>query len=268
MSAPGTIAILVPVEEEFAPYRGLIPGLRRVGETGPWEVHEGRAGEHRVVIVVSDCGPANAGAATERVISQFEPCVVLHGGAAGAHAGDLLPGDVVVGSRYCILFPPSAQRRVIVDGRQVFRKGFRFRRNGERVHFPECRTTPALLRVGVRTARRELPLLGEWTGPGWPPGVAPRAGRVTPGLIGSVDTWTSDPAGIDELHELYGARCEDMESAYVAQVCALHGIPFLAIRAISNNEAVCGLEEADVPRAIGAAGLRVATVIASVARGL
>jgi hypothetical protein len=164
MSAPGTIAILVPVEEEFAPYRGLIPGLRRVGETGPWEVHEGRAGEHRLVIVVSDCGPANAGAATERVISQFEPCVVLHGGAAGAHAGDLLPGDVVVGSRYCILFPPSAQRRVVVDGRQVFWKGFRFRRNGERVHFPECRTTPALLRVGVRTARRVLPLLGEWRG--------------------------------------------------------------------------------------------------------
>ncbi|HYN44183.1 MAG TPA: hypothetical protein VE129_20580 [Thermoanaerobaculia bacterium] len=70
------------------------------------------------------------------------------------------------------------------------------------------------------------------------------------------------------LHSLYGARCEDMESAYVAQLCALHGVPFLAIRAISNNETVWGLDEADVPRAIGAAGLRAATVIVSAARGL
>jgi hypothetical protein len=29
MSSPGTIAILVPVEEEFAPHRELLPGLRR-----------------------------------------------------------------------------------------------------------------------------------------------------------------------------------------------------------------------------------------------
>jgi adenosylhomocysteine nucleosidase len=265
MSRSGTIAVVVPVEEEFAPYRELLPGLAPFPQAGPWEVYEARASGRRVVLVVSDCGPANAGAATERVIGQFAPAVVLNGGAAGAHDRELLPGDVVVGSRYAILFPPSGQKRIDGGGERTFRKGIRFRKGGARVHFDECRTSPELTGLGAATARRLLPSLGAWRAPGWPPDVEVRIGTVTEGLIGSTDVWTSDPAEIAALHALYGARCEDMESAFVAQVCALHGVPFLAVRVISNNEAACRIDEADVPRAIAAAGHRAANVIVAVA---
>lgn len=268
MDADRAVAIVVPVEEEFAPYRELVSDLRRVAACRPWEAYEGRVGQRRVAILLSDCGPANAGAATERALGEFAPGVVLHGGAAGAHDPALLPGDVVVGSRYAILFPPSAQSRVVVGGRLVFRKGIRFRKDGARVHVPVCRTTPALLRLGVREARRLAPSFGEWAAPGWPPGVAPRGAAVTRGLVGSTDVWTSDPDQIAALRALYGARCEDMESAWVAQVCALHDVPFLAVRVVSNADAAFRMDEEDAARAIAAAGSRAAAILVAVARAL
>jgi futalosine hydrolase len=38
----------------------------------------------------------------------------------------------------------------------------------------------------------------------------------------------------DELHARFGALCESMEGAAAAHVCALHNVPFLEVRGISN----------------------------------
>lgn len=38
----------------------------------------------------------------------------------------------------------------------------------------------------------------------------------------------------DALYERFGALCESMEGAAAAQVCALHEVPFLEVRGISN----------------------------------
>lgn len=38
----------------------------------------------------------------------------------------------------------------------------------------------------------------------------------------------------DSLHERFGALCETMEGAAAAHVCALHDVPFLEVRGISN----------------------------------
>ena len=58
------VAFVVPVEEELAPYRALVEGFARLESFRPWEAYGGRVGGRRVGLVVSDCGPANAGAAT------------------------------------------------------------------------------------------------------------------------------------------------------------------------------------------------------------
>ena len=39
----------------------------------------------------------------------------------------------------------------------------------------------------------------------------------------------------DELWERFGAICESMEGAAAAQVCAIHDVPFLEVRGISNQ---------------------------------
>jgi futalosine hydrolase len=38
----------------------------------------------------------------------------------------------------------------------------------------------------------------------------------------------------DTLHERFGALCESMEGAAAAHVCALHDVPFLEVRGVSN----------------------------------
>lgn len=257
------VGIVVPMEEELLPWRHLLPDLGKVAGCGPWEVFEGLAGSRPIVIVVSDCGPANAAAALERLVVRFEPDLVLTGGSAGAHDPTLLPGDVVAGSSYRILFPPSYQEERRRLGQHL--KGFRFRRDGERRHADVLDAPPGLLARAVAAGEDELRLLGPWKGPGWPAGVARRPGILRTGLIGSADTWTTDGEELRALRGFYGSLCEDMESAYLAQLCALHGIPFLSVRTVSNNELLAPLSARDTPEAISSAGKRSARVLLRIA---
>jgi futalosine hydrolase len=53
----------------------------------------------------------------------------------------------------------------------------------------------------------------------------------------------------DALHQRFGALCESMEGAAAAHVCALHDVPFLEVRGISNliedrNRAAWKIKEA------------------------
>ncbi len=263
MSSGRPVAIVVAMEEEFLPFRRLVPDLRPVRGCGPWELFEGTARARRVVIVVSDCGPANAAAALERLVATFDPDLVLSGGSAGAHDAGLLPGDVVVGARYRILFPPAVQEERSRQG--LHRKGFRFRRDGRRHHPGGLAVPAALLSRAVAAGEEELRALGAWTGPGWPEGVDHRPGKIVTGLVGSTDHWTTREEEVLALRELYGSACEDMESAYLAQVCAFHGLPFLSVRTVSNNELLRPLAPGDTNEAIARAGERSARIVARIA---
>jgi adenosylhomocysteine nucleosidase len=258
------LAIVVPMEGEFAPYRALLPGMRPLADSGPWEIHEAEADGRRLLLVISAPGPVNAAAATERMIARFDPAVVLHGGSAGAHDPDLLPGDVVIGARYVIHAPKGV--RAARQARGLHPSLIRFRRDGAHVSFPHIDADAALVARAEQVARAELAALGPWAGPGWPVGLPTRPARVVTATVASADAWTVDEGELRELYEHFGAACEDMESAYVAQVCALHGLPFVAVRAISDNEAACQLSPPDVPVAIAAAGDRAARVIVALAR--
>jgi futalosine hydrolase len=50
----------------------------------------------------------------------------------------------------------------------------------------------------------------------------------------TVSTVTGVRARGDELHRRFGALCESMEGAAAAHVCALHDVPFLEVRGVSN----------------------------------
>jgi adenosylhomocysteine nucleosidase len=58
---------------------------------------------------------------------------------------------------------------------------------------------------------------------------------VTSPRILTVDRLVADPSEKRRLAELHGADAVDMESAAVAEVCAERGMPFLAVRAVSDT---------------------------------
>jgi len=263
MTVPSPIAFVIPTATEFLPFMALIPGLRAVDRHGPWQVHEGALAGRQLVFITSGAGPVNAAAATERLVVAYGPTAVLHGGSAGAHNPALLPGDLVLGARYVIAISRVEREARLARGMQPTL--IRFRRRGERFHPHFLEADPRLLALAQRVASETLPTLGPWPSVGWPVEIPPRAAIAVSGTLASADVWTTDPASIRALREDAGAECEDMESAYVAQVCAMHELPFLAVRVISNNEAHYALRPEELEPAIGAAGLRAAAVLASVA---
>ena len=60
-------------------------------------------------------------------------------------------------------------------------------------------------------------------------------GKVVEGVIGTCDSWNCAIDRVKFLRAFYGSLCEEMEGDAVAQICQSLGVPFLAIRIISNS---------------------------------
>jgi adenosylhomocysteine nucleosidase len=60
--------------------------------------------------------------------------------------------------------------------------------------------------------------------------------RVVFGTVASADAWNREAPVIQQLATRHGSLCEDMEAAAIGLVCNEHGVPFLTIKDISNNE--------------------------------
>lgn len=253
------IAVVIPIEEEFRAFRELLPEIKRLESNSPWELYEAARGE--VIFVISDCGPVNAAAATERVIAQFSPQYVLHGGCAGACDRELLPGDIVVASSYVINAPENVRQSRLDRG--LHPSLIRMRREGQRHYLDFLDSDKSLVSLAVNDARNCLADLAPWSGIGWPASIDSRPAIVKSGRIGSADSWTIDAVELERLNSVFGIDCEDMESAYVAQVCALHRIPCLTIRVISDNETLSPLSAADVKPLLAEAGQRSARLLSS-----
>ncbi len=83
--------------------------------------------------------------------------------------------------------------------------------------------------------------------------------RVGPALTVSACSGTT--ARGEELARRHGALCEGMEGAALAHVCALYGVPFLELRAISNAVEDRDLSRWRLPEAIDAATRAVRAVV-------
>ncbi len=171
---------------------------------------------------MSGIGLINAAATTSALCIGRRPQAIINYGCSGAHRDDIDCGDVVLANR---IVHHSA---VIVqeDGQERY-TGFRYDVNGETMLTEAIMPDPELFELASMAARR-TPL------PAWP-GINHEP-IVHVGAVGSADVWTQHGARIKTLHQLHGSLCEEMEAAAVGQVAAIFGVPFLAVKDISNNE--------------------------------
>lgn len=100
-----------------------------------------------------------------------------------------------------------------------------------------------------------------WSGPGWPEAEKPRSAKVRCGAIGSLDGWTKGLENLNFIRDTFNVDAEDMESAYIAQIAAIHSIPFLSVRAISNNEYRSTLARDEIIPAVRQAASRAAQIV-------
>lgn len=197
---------------------------------GIWQEHHLEISGRPVIAIRSGIGMVNAAAATEHLLARHAPAIVLNAGCAGAHRPDIMPGDIVIGDRAvntgAVQILPSGEERHLGLGYEVA---------GERIGPAEFPTDPKLLALAREAARDFAP--PPWPDNlFWPTGIPRRPPAIHIGPVSSADVWTQEHRRLDLLHARHGSLCEDMEAAAVAQICALHGIPFLTIKDISNNE--------------------------------
>ncbi len=226
---PSTIGIVVAMEAELVHLLGALR-VEAEGLDGPWLERHARLGQHELVIVRSGMGMVNAAAATEGLIARHRPDAIVNFGCSGAHRRDILPGDVVIGDRAV----NHSAVHILATGEELF-KGTAYEVGGETMSASDLASDPAWLDRAHRAAAGWTP--EPWPREaGWPDGVAYREPVIHTGPVASADIWTQAHARLDLLHGRHGTLCEDMEAAAIAQVCALHGMPFLTVKDISNNE--------------------------------
>ena len=246
--------LIVAMESERVQLDDLMPGWVR-HEHAIWPTLR----NDDVVCITSGIGMVSAAAATEHAITTYTPSVLMNFGCTGAHHSDLYPGDVVIGDRLV----HQGRMRFAPDGKIIpLATGFYV--PGEATQVTSLSTDPRL-----RLAAEDVASTVQFTT--WPHSArlttqTDRSPIVLTGTVSSGDIWLQSADRIHEAHSRTGSLCEDMEAASIAQICAMHGIPFLTVKDISNSE----LHEAtifdDSTSALHAdeLGLRSATVIAGV----
>lgn len=213
------LAVIVAMRSELQ-HLPHLPRLPQADE-GPWPAVTWQQGHVELTAVHCGIGMIRAAAATEATILRHRPDAVLNFGCTGAHRRDLNIGDVIIGTRAV----PHASLIVTPEG-------------VNRYHLHDNVAAPGPGETGT-PSDPELLAIARRAASGWSPDPW-RAGspepRVLEGVVASADVWTQSHAGIDAIAERHRSLCEDMEAAAIATIAALHGVPFLTIKDISNNE--------------------------------
>jgi adenosylhomocysteine nucleosidase len=175
-----------------------------------------------IVLTWTGVGKVNAAMITMLAIRHFRPQALISTGIAGALHPDHVTGDVVL-----------AERVAHYDYGELTAEGVQIRptRNPHTnelhpLFFPadsqllKCATT--------KLAEIELRQLAESS--------APRSPQIHVGGLVTGDAFAPLLINRQILHNQFGAEAIDMESGAMAQVCWAQGIPFLAIRGISDTD--------------------------------
>lgn len=222
------VAILAAVPQELAL---LVRSLdARPLESGrPGETYHGNAGKRQVILSCGGLGKVNAASAATSLIERFSPGLVVTTGCAGAYlSAGLSIGDLAVATAEVF-----AEEGVITrDGWQgLDLLGIPAAELHGRRYYNEFPLSLLLAEKAIRLATSI--------------GVPLARGRF---ITVSACSGTAERG--DELAARFGAICETMEGAAVAQTALLYGIDCLEIRGVSNLVEDRDLSRWDIPLAV------------------
>ena len=218
---PAPLGLMSAMHEELALILDAMPDEQRVRVGGRdfWQGHwQGRP----VVAVLSRIGKVAAATTATALIERFGVGRIVFTGVAGGIGPGVRVGDVVLAETFVQhdmdaspLFP---RHEVPLYGRSHFR-------------------TDAALSKGLALAAQQvLAQVNVHVGAAAVSEFGLQAPRLHAGLIASGDRFVSTTSECRVLQQaLPEALAVEMEGAAVAQVCADYGVPFAALRTISDR---------------------------------
>jgi adenosylhomocysteine nucleosidase len=215
------IAIIGAMQEELAGLRHAIEGAHTI-TMGSRQVTTGSWHGHPVVLVLSRIGKVAAATTATALIERFDVVEIVFTGVAGGLAPGVNVGDMVVATEFIQhdmdaspLFPPM---EVPLYGQ---------------TRFP---TDPDLTQRLELAATDILNNLAQWIDSKVLHELHVHSPKVHTGLVVSGDRFVSTSRECQSLQtRLPQALAVEMEGAAVAQVCHDYGVPFAAVRTISDR---------------------------------
>jgi adenosylhomocysteine nucleosidase len=194
-------ALMSAMQEEVQLYLETCT-LHGSTERAGFVFHEAEYAGHDLILVQCGVGKVHAAMCTQLLVDRFDAGPVVCTGTAGAAAPDLEIGDIVI-ARDCVQHDIDVSFLGLPRGQVPF-TDLRFFETAE----------------ALRDRAQAVALEGH----------ASRIGRVMTG-----DLFVQDEAYLTEAREELGGDCVEMEGAAVGQVCALNGVDYLVVRAISDR---------------------------------
>jgi len=209
-----TIGVVGAMEQEIALLKSemLKPdidkpeaGFVSVKKAANTEFIEGRLSGARAVLVRCGVGKVNAAVCTQALIDLYGVNCVINTGVAGGVSPDVKLGDVVISTgfiQYDVdIVGAGYEPGILPGGLEAF-----------------YRADAALADCAVSACAAVYP-----------------QDRVHAGLIATADRFVTSSEAVRDLRRDFNPLCLDMETAAIAQACALNGVPFVAVRSISDN---------------------------------
>jgi adenosylhomocysteine nucleosidase len=220
--SPGApIAIVAAMHEELAALLAQMPDEQRTRVAGR-DYWVGHLQGQRVVAVLSRIGKVAAATTATVLMERFGARAIVFTGVAGGLAPGVEVGDVVVATRLL---------QHDLDASPIFPK-YEVPLTGHARFATDTAISDVLAIVAADVLSDPVTLLGEKVVEDF--GLA--APKVHRGLLISGDRFVSTSAESDALRRaLPDALAVEMEGAAVAQVCHDYGVPFAAVRTISDR---------------------------------
>ena len=194
--------------------------VREISSPKGMRLFEGRIGREEVLSSAAGVGKVAAASATRHLLDRFNLDALVNYGTAGALSSQVKTGEVIIATE---LIPGDVG---VVHSRGFKTTGPGVHENGKLVFEPGYSVDSSLAGIA-----REVAL---------DTGLPHHSGRIV-----TCDQVVLDPELRSQLGESFDALAVEMEGAAGAQVCEGESLPYIAVRAISDELAhdFVGLEK-------------------------
>ncbi len=167
-------------------------------------IYEGKCAGHEVYICLAGVGKVNAAANTQRLIDLFGVDYVINSGVAGCTSREIGVCDIVISEKLTYHdFTPID----VLDKYSPYTSVFFADEKLVSLAENAC--------LSLKSSEHKF--------------------DYKTGMIVTGDMFVSDSSVVARLRDDYNALCTEMEGAAVAHVCVLNKVPFVVIRAMSDN---------------------------------
>lgn len=223
----GRIGIMAALHDEIAVLLAAMGPQGRVERVGLRDYHVGELSGRECVVVLARVGKVAAAATAVTLIREFNAEALIFTGLAGAVAGEVRIGDVVVATS---LVQHDLDASPLFPRHEVPLLG--------RSHFE----ADAALSELLRQSAQDYLATDFFTdvGPETRSAFGLHRPRVHTGIIASGDSFMNDGVAVQALLAVLPATlCVEMEGAAVAQICHEYDIPFAVVRTMSDRADAC-----------------------------